>query len=80
MEVSKTIFGTASGEIKLDQSTDYVKSGEEHLVFLREGEKGYYYVLSPSSVIQKQNGVYVSDKIGDIGEYTKSEVIDLLLK
>ncbi|MFC4387951.1 hypothetical protein ACFOZ1_09025 [Gracilibacillus marinus] len=80
LEVIETISGSVSGEIKLDQSNDFVEQGREYLVFLKKDKNGYFYSLSPSSLIQEQDGKYISDKLGSKGEYTKAEVKKLILK
>ncbi|UOQ47640.1 hypothetical protein MUN88_16510 [Gracilibacillus caseinilyticus] len=80
LEVIETIYGSVSGEIKLDQTNDFVKQRKEYLVFLEKDKNGYHYSLSPSSVIQEQDGKYISDKLGSKGAYTKAEVRELILK
>ncbi|MGP4042089.1 hypothetical protein ACTWP4_19605 [Gracilibacillus sp. D59] len=79
LELTKTISGTVSGEVKLDQSTNYVEKGEDYLLFLEQnGTEGYYYVPSPSGVIQEKDGMYNSDKLGGDSKLNKEEMEKLI--
>lgn len=76
LKVNETISGNAPEKIALDQSTNYVEKGEDYLIFLEHSDNEYYYILSPSGVIQVQEGVYTQESEG---QFTKEEVRKFLL-
>jgi hypothetical protein len=78
--VKKILKGNPDAEIVLNQAVDYIEKNEKYLVFLKEGDDGYYYELTDDAIVPYKEGKYIS-KIKDLtNDFKEEEIINKIDK